>query len=89
MDYINVGVRWISDGAHVPTKDAMKRALQDAPATVYFYNTSPFGTQLSGRVTGEDIPEGVSLSVCGPDPSKKRDWWAQVSLNGKGRVKVD
>ena len=87
-DYINVGVRWTADHSHVPTKSALKGAIKNNPSSVYFYNTSPLGTQLQGTPTGEDIPEGVSFSVCGPDPRNTREWWAQVFLNSKGRVTV-
>ncbi len=84
MPYINVGAT--ISGQRPKSKKALREALRDAPGTVEFDGTSPLGPQFSGGVA--DIPDGATLSVCGPDPYRKRDWWANVSRTSGGRVKV-
>jgi hypothetical protein len=79
MQYVNGGVY----GAK--TKTALKSAVRNGWPIV-FYGTSELGPQWEGNVG--DVPEGVSLSVCGPDPYTDRRWWAQISRSKDGKVKV-
>lgn len=75
MAYINVG----QQGA--TTKKALKDAIKADPASVRLYGTSPMGPQFEGE-TAADCPEGVKLSVVGPDPYRKRNWYATIENRG-------
>lgn len=82
MSYVNGGVNMNGK----PTKKNLKDQVLANPAKVQFYGTSPLGPQWSGAVSL--LPEGLILSVVGPDPYKKRDWFASVErLDGKLVVK--
>lgn len=87
MAYINVGA--YIDGKRPKSKTALKTALKDAPETVRFDCTAAVGPD-AGRsdIMGNDLPAGDTLTVCGPDPYTKRSWYASVSLNSKGGIKV-
>lgn len=76
MSYINVGQRGAT------TKKALKQAVADNPASVQLYGTSPLGPQFSG--TAAECPQEHKLTVVGPDPYSKRDWYATIEWkNGK------
>jgi hypothetical protein len=83
--YVNVGAQYESDGKDIPTKSALKRAIQENPANVYFYGTSDF-TAVSGTV--DILEKGVKYSVVGPNPHKNRKWYATVEITQSGAIKV-
>lgn len=96
MGYINVGATY-DDGegngpVRVATKTALRKALKENPGDVVFDVTTgpallPEGAATSYR--GSEVPEGVTLSVVGPDPFTNRKWYASVQIrNGKATVTV-
>jgi len=81
MNYINGGVRAVNGGP-IATKAALKAAVRADPADVLFSCTAELGPAFSGRVT--EMPEGVVLQVCGPDPYRSRKWYASVRKTARG-----
>lgn len=86
MSYINVGATDRA-GNDIPTKKALRAALSQDLASVVFYNTSPMGPAFRGHV-GDLADEDTSLTVCGPNPYTKRNWWANIKIKG-GKVIMD
>jgi hypothetical protein len=90
MRYVNGGVRWVDSPAPIRTKKALREAVKIDPSEVTFYPTAAewFGpeTRWEGRLS--EVPVGVSLSICGPDPYTRRSWYAQVSRSKGGKVAV-
>lgn len=86
MSYINVGVVGVT-GLPIPTKKALRDALSQDPVSVRFYSTSPMGPQFNGHV-GNLADEATVLTVCGPDPFRKRNWWANIKIKD-GKVIMD
>jgi hypothetical protein len=84
-EYINVGAM-TPMGRRLPTKKSLKEAVEND--SVAFDQTAML---QSGRVPGifelKELPEGVVLSVVGPDPYEKRSWYASVERTGD-KVKV-
>lgn len=79
----------IQGGADFPvtgrkTKAALKAAIKDDPKSVYLYATSSMGPQFSGPA--DQLPEGTDFIVVGPDPFRKRDWYANVTRGRNGLV---
>jgi hypothetical protein len=84
MSYINCGAR--INGERARTKKALREALTTDPSSVVFDPTSMFDSQA--EIAGDAIPAGTTLSVVGPDPYARRNWYASVSSsNGKVSVK--
>jgi hypothetical protein len=84
MSFYNCGA--FIGGVRAKSKKALRDALASTPDEVVFDGTSVLGR---GPVsyTGAEVPEGVSLSVVGPDPFNSRRWYATVKLvNGKAKV---
>lgn len=78
-------------GAYVgATRPATKKALRDAiaadPSRVTFEATSLFGDEYDGPADG--LPDGVTVYVTGPDPYRRRNWYANVSRGKDGRLTV-
>lgn len=86
MRYINSGARG-PDGAYVPTKTALRALLRTSPESVVFERTSLYDTE-EGTITGATIPNGVIMTVVGPDPYRKRRWYANVLIGRSGRPVV-
>jgi hypothetical protein len=81
--FINAGA--FVDGNRPATKKALKDAVKDNPASVWFYGTSPMGPACP-RTLAELAP-GTTLTVAGPDPYNSRKWYASVTVaNGKPKV---
>lgn len=81
MRYINVGVEGAS------TKEALIKAVEDDPSKVEIYSSAKFGEKYDGPLS--DMPIGVQLSVSGPDPFNRRDWFATIIRSRDGsRFKV-
>lgn len=85
MDYINVGA-FLPNGSRPHTKAALKAALAAQPAETTFDTTSALDPQTV--YVGDGIPPGVTLQIVGPDPYRKRTWYASVSRGKSGRVVV-
>ncbi len=84
MSYINCGA--FVNGQRPASKKALREALVATPDAVSFDGASFLGPQFSGSVA--ELPAGITLSVCGPDPYRSRKWFANVSLvNGTPKVK--
>lgn len=86
MSYINVGAK-LRDGTNVPTKKALRDALSQDLASVTFYNTSPMGPAFRGHV-GNLADEATVLTICGPDPYNRRNWWSNIKIKD-GKVIMD
>jgi hypothetical protein len=82
MTYANVGVQ----SPHNASKKAMKEAIKADPSKVYFYTTSMFPPQWNGSAA--ELPDDLVLSVVGPDPERKRSWYASVEKRKDGTVIV-
>lgn len=86
-------MRWVNVGAYVndvrpKTKKALKEAVETAPATVKFDYTSFYPEEgMPRELNTTNIPEEVTLLVCGPDPYTKRRWYASACPTSDG-VKV-
>lgn len=83
--YLNTGA--YIDGQRAASKKALKTALTDNPGSVTFDQTSMVKEGRIGDgsdITGETVPEGVKLAVCGPDPYNNRKWYATVQVGPKG-----
>ena len=80
MTNINTGA--YVNGERPKSKKALREALQDAPHTVQFDGTSPLSPDGGRNYRADEVPEGFVLTVCGPDPYTRRNWWANVSRNG-------
>lgn len=86
MSYINVGAK-LQDGTNVATKKALKAALAQDPDSVVFYSTSTMGPQHQG--TAGLLYPGDVLSVVGPDPYHRRNWYANVKRGAQGKITVE
>lgn len=92
MSYISAGAKLdTGDGEPqwIKTKKALKEALKNNPGDVLIVN-------LSAALTGEwaqpeyranEMPEGVTAQVAGPDPERRRNWFASVKIvDGEAKV---
>lgn len=85
MSYVNVGC-FDADGNRIKTKKRLKELLVADPKSVRFDKTALFDG--AGTVTVAELSPGTTLSVVGPDPFRKRSWYASVQVvNGKVTVK--
>jgi hypothetical protein len=84
MAYVNVGA--YVNGVRPTTKKALKEAIQTDPGSVRFDATAMFGPPGPFRV--EEIGDGDTLYVVGPDPYEKRVWYAKVKIGKDGKVSV-
>jgi hypothetical protein len=73
LQYVNVGARL--RGVRITTKKALREALANDPSAVEFDRTDG---GLGRYVSGDAVPSGIALSVCGPDPYHDRRWYATV-----------
>lgn len=62
------------------TKTALKKAVKEDPDSVLFADVGGLNKPFYGGL--KDIPDGVVLTVVGPDPWRDRRWYASVK-NGK------
>lgn len=82
MTYVNVGAL-SRDGVRYPSKKALREALKADPSEVIFDPTSILGP-ITESICGDSIPQGVKLSVCGPDPYESRKWFATAEWTAAG-----
>ncbi len=89
-DYVQGGAHFTDPAnpheAGKRTKAGLKRAIAKDPGRVLLYDTSAFDPQRS-RFASE-LLEGTVWTVVGPDPHRDRRWYANVTRNAKGQVKV-
>jgi hypothetical protein len=83
---------WINSGAQdlngqrIKTKRALKAALAADPSSVRFDATA---LNASGQIyRADELGFGDSLMVVGPDPYTSRKWYATVSRDLDGKIKV-
>lgn len=67
------------------TKKALREALAANPGAVAVEATSWFGNEYDGPAS--EMPEGVPVYVVGPDPHRRRNWYAVLTRKG-GTVAV-
>jgi hypothetical protein len=85
-EYVNVGAH---DGLARPTTEQeLRDALAENPGAVVFDSTTALGPRKGAVFAADDIPAGVSMSVCGPDPYARREWWLQVVRGSDGKPVV-
>jgi hypothetical protein len=94
MTYINVGAKIdteTGDGTvpqYAKSKTALRTALKDNPSAVLFESTEALGPNEGKTFRGDEIPQGVRLQVCGPDPYTSRKWYATAELKPDGTPKL-
>ena len=87
MSYIEVAATFKADGRPVPTKKALRDALSRDLASVTFSSVGGLNAPFHGHV-GNIADESTKLTVCGPDPFTKRNWWAKIQIKD-GKVLMD
>jgi hypothetical protein len=85
MSYINVGA--FINGKRPASKKAVREALASDPASVVFDKTAGLFDGW-GNLTVADLQPGVKLSLVGPDPETKRNFYGTLELDKNGKVKV-
>jgi hypothetical protein len=68
------------DNRRPKTKKALREALKDDPSQVHLEATSIFGNEYDGLAS--EMPEGSTIYLVGPDPYKKRSWYANLTRRG-------
>lgn len=84
-DYVQGGAQFTPPNGK-KTKAALKEMVKTNPSSVRLYATSSMGPQFSG--TADTLPEGMEFNVVGPDPYRKRDWYATVKRGPRGALVV-
>lgn len=85
--YINVGVKWAESGERPTYKKELMRAIRTAPETVVFDKTSPLDrSDLPATFGVDQLVQGMTLSVCGPSPYTKRDWFCSIERRADGTL---
>jgi len=83
MPYVNVGA--LVDGVRPKTKKALKEAVLSNLDKVRFDPTGAFDPK--DPIDPDELTQGVTLVVTGPDPYTARKWYANVvRVNGSVRV---
>lgn len=83
--YVNVGAKYRSNGSDIPTKKALREAIQTKADDVVVYGTSDFAP-FTG--SADDLVIGVKYQVTGPNPYTNRKWYATVERLSTGQIKV-
>ena len=83
--YVNVGTKNRNDGSDIPTKAALRRAIQANPDDVVVYGTSDY-TPFTG--SADDLVIGDKYSVTGPNPYTNRKWYATLEKGPNGKITV-
>lgn len=80
---------WLIDGEgeliRPRTKKELRAAISTDPARVIIEATSIFGGEHDGPA--DEIPEGRTAYIVGPDPYRARNWYATLDRKGD-RVRV-
>lgn len=83
--YVNGGA-FDYDGMDFRSKKAFREAVAADPSRVELYDTSYVGAR--DPIVAANLPEDLVWHVTGPNPYTSRKWYANVSRNAKGQVKV-
>jgi hypothetical protein len=73
-------------GVRPATKKALREALAADPDGVYLEATSLFGDEYDGPATG--LPVGRTAYLVGPDPYRKRVWYAALTRKKDGTLSL-
>lgn len=88
MAFIEVKATASASGALFPSKAAIRRAWEADPRSVTFQSVQGLGGYFYGPVLGpESLPNGLKLTVVGPDPERLRNYYGTVEVKG-GKVKI-
>lgn len=87
MSYIEVAATYKDSGQPVKTKAALRRALSQDLASVTLNSVGGLNAPFYGHV-GNLAGMDAFLTVCGPDPFTRRDWWANLKIKN-GKVYMD
>jgi hypothetical protein len=67
-------------GFRPKTKKALREAIESDPSSVSLEATSIFGNEYGGSIL--HMPEGKTVYIVGPDPARKRSWYANLTRHG-------
>lgn len=67
------------------TKKLLREAVERSPGEVFLEETSAFGNEFEGWLT--DAPTG-SYTVVGPEPARRRNWFAEIRWSDAKRTWV-
>jgi hypothetical protein len=95
--FINVGALY-PDGRRVPTKSSLKRAVANGEEVHFDQTAMPQHGAIPGIASINEFLtaneqrtsrglDRLELSVVGPDPYRRRSWYAAVKYN-KGKATV-
>jgi hypothetical protein len=86
--YINTGA--FVNGRRPASKKALREAIKADPSSVTFDSTAMAGARAGDMIKADpdDIGKGNTLSVAGPDPYTRRNWYASVQVSASGALKV-
>jgi hypothetical protein len=95
MSYVNVGA--YVNGARPASKKALREAIAawnasptEAPS-LRFDSTAAMGPLAGEDITAHDLVtkhSGHVLQVVGPDPYRKRNWYASVEVRVGGKLRL-
>ena len=76
----------MTQGVHIrgfrpKTKKALREAIASNPSDVSLEATSIFGNEYGGNIL--HMPEGKAVYIVGPDPYRKRSWYANLTRKGE------
>jgi hypothetical protein len=84
MAFINVGA--FINNERPASKAALKRAMKEDPASVRFDVTEMLTANAGRTIAGNEVPEGDTLVVVGPDPYTNRKFYGNVKVGRNGVV---
>jgi hypothetical protein len=73
-------IDWFTCAIRPKSKKELMRHVAENPDEVYLEATSDFGNEYQGQLTSAPHQ---SFSIVGPDPEKKRSWYAQIFWSEK------
>lgn len=75
---------YLANGTRPATKKALREALAENPSRVSLEATSLFGDEYDGPADG--LPDGMTVYIVGPDPYRRRNWYANLTRGKDGRL---
>jgi hypothetical protein len=72
-------------GARPKFKKTLREDIATMPEQVRLEATSFFGNEYDGPLT--EAPAGT-YTVVGPDPHRKRDWYATITVGTSGELSI-
>ena len=88
MSFVNVGAISRTDNTRFKTKAAFKRACFEDSTQVTIYSTSMFDSLRTTAAQLAQDKDTRSFTVVGPDPERDRKWYATLTINRLGNIKV-